>query len=236
MKEYFYTVTESMLDLGLRGTELNLFAVIYGYSQRGDGICCVSRKELARRCGVNTEKTIYSALKGLVEKGLIKKQSVIRDGAKIDGFSYAYDGAKITDASVKITDQSVKITDKRGAKITDASVKITDQSVKITADNKDIIIKDNIINPPYNPPTRNEIEEYARQRGFADPAGFADYFWTICENNGWKMAGGKGKGIENWKNYIVSSWESRHKSQVFAKSATGAREMSPEEFRKRFIK
>jgi hypothetical protein len=39
MKEYFYTITEGMIELGLRGTALNLFAIIYGYSQRGDGCC-----------------------------------------------------------------------------------------------------------------------------------------------------------------------------------------------------
>lgn len=224
MKEYFYTVTESMLELGLRGTELNLFAVIYGYSQRGDGICYASRKELARRCGVNSPRTIDAALDHLVERGLVLVTEIEINGQTVPAYSYNGGCAKVAGEGVQKLHGGC-------AKIARGGVQKLHGSIY-----KDKYKIKDIDNPPYNPPTQNEIEEYARQRGFADPAGFADYFWTICENNGWKMAGGKGKGIENWKNYIVSSWESRHKSQVFAKSTTGAREMSPEEFRKRFIK
>ena len=43
MKDWYYVITESMLDLGLRGTELNLFAIVFGYSQRGDGCCYATR-------------------------------------------------------------------------------------------------------------------------------------------------------------------------------------------------
>ena len=88
MKEYFYTITESMLDLGLRGTELNLFAIIYGYSQRGDGVCYVSRPELAKRCGVASIRTIDATIRSLVDKGLILKETYKKGELQLTGYKF----------------------------------------------------------------------------------------------------------------------------------------------------
>lgn len=67
----------------------------------------------------------------------------------------------------------------------------------------------------FTPPTLQEVADYARERGFADPAGFAEFFITICTNNGWRRAEGRGKPIVNWKNYIVSCWEPNRKDHIF---------------------
>lgn len=86
MKEWFYTITQSMLELGLRGTELNLFAVIYGYSQKGDGCFYGTRGELCERCGVSSLRTIDSALNSLVEKGLIRRFDFEKEGQKYTAY------------------------------------------------------------------------------------------------------------------------------------------------------
>lgn len=89
--------------------------------------------------------------------------------------------------------------------------------------------------PAFTPPTLQEVTDYALERGFADPAGFADFFLTICTNNGWRRAEGRGKPITNWKNYIVSCWERNRKNDVFSqqpqqKGATRIVPMDPSTF------
>ena len=79
-----------MLDLGLKGTELNLFAIIYGYSQRGDGICYVSRPELAKRCGVASTRTIDASIRSLINKGLILKETYKKGELQLTGYRYNY--------------------------------------------------------------------------------------------------------------------------------------------------
>ena len=88
MKEWFYTITESMLSLGLRGTELNLFAILYGYSQKGDGCCYATRAELATRCGVSSKRTIDAALDSLEERGFIVRVNVLKKGQTIPAYQY----------------------------------------------------------------------------------------------------------------------------------------------------
>ena len=88
MKEWFYTITESMLALGLRGSELNLFANLYGYSQKGDGCCYATRAELATRCGVSSKRTVDAALASLEKKGLICRLEVVKEGQTIPAYQY----------------------------------------------------------------------------------------------------------------------------------------------------
>ena len=70
------------------------------------------------------------------------------------------------------------------------------------------------------PPTPQEVADYVRSRGFADPEGFADYFLEVMKNDGWRMNHGEGAPVKNWKNYIVSSWERRHKNDVYTRAAS----------------
>ena len=193
MKEYFYTVTESMLDLGLRGTELNLFAVIYGYSQKGDGICYASRKELARRCGVNSPRTIDAALDHLVERGLVLVTEIERNGQTVPAYSYSGGCAKVAGEGVQ--------------NLHGGCAEIAPKKIQ----------EENTISKNTIPPTPQEVADYCRSRGFKDPEGFADMFLEYCTNSGWRRGNGKGDPITNWKNYIVTAWEARNKFKTFPK-------------------
>ena len=72
------------------------------------------------------------------------------------------------------------------------------------------------------PPTPQEVADYCRGRGFADPEGFADYFIEICTNNAWRQGNGNGNPVTNWKNYIVSAWERNHKNKTYPRAAAPA--------------
>ena len=193
MKEYFYTITEGMINLGLRGTELNLFAIIFGYSQKGDGCCYATRRELARRCGVSSTNTIDSAMASLIKKGLVRKFTINKEGQELVTYAYT---PKIEQGTQNLSTHTPKIGQEGYAKI--GYMK-----------NKEMENKDNI----FIPPTPQEVAAYVRSRGFADPEGFADYYIEINNNRNWRMK--SGKEITNWKNNIVSAWEKNHKDHIF---------------------
>lgn len=194
MKEYFYTITESMLDLGLRGTELNLFAVIYGYSQRGDGVCYAKREELARRCGVNSRRTIDAALSSLIEKGLIKKHNIKKDDTFLTAYAFSGEGAKIAQGGANSAPQGVQILHREGANSAPKEIKGKTNSENI-------------------PPTPQEVADYVRARGWTDPDGFGAFYVEINNNRDWKD--NRGRPIKAWKNNICSAWEPRRKFDTF---------------------
>lgn len=87
MKDWYYIVTQSMLELGLRGTELNLYALLYGYSQRGDGCYYGTRAALAERCGVQSKRTIDAAIDSLINRGLIRRFKLGKDGQILTAYA-----------------------------------------------------------------------------------------------------------------------------------------------------
>ena len=61
-------------DLNLKGIELYVFAIIYGYCRDGEGLYFGSRRHLAQLCKCST-RGIDKALKRLIGKNLIEKNS-----------------------------------------------------------------------------------------------------------------------------------------------------------------
>lgn len=196
MKEYFYTITESMLDLGLKGTELNLFAIIYGYSQRGDGVCYVSRPELAKRCGVASIRTIDATIRSLVNKGLILKETYKKGELQLTGYKYCYPRANSAHPPVQnLHPTPVQKLHAPRANSAPMENKVNNTSVFI-------------------PPTPPEVADYVRKFGMADPDGFAIYYVEQMTNNGWTY-GKKGTPVKNWKNN-VQQWLKYHKNEDFS--------------------
>lgn len=74
MKENTYITIQSWMitDLDLKGTELIVFATIYGFSQDGESRFKGSRQYLAEWCN-GTTRSVQTALNSLVERGLIQK-------------------------------------------------------------------------------------------------------------------------------------------------------------------
>ena len=191
-----------MQELGLKGTELNLFAILYGYSQEEDGCYYGTRATLAKRCGVSSTRTIDSAMDSLMEKGLVKKRVAQYEGQPIITYTTC---AKSAQGCAKIAQGIPQNLQGGCAKI----------AHKNNKEEKEIV-KENI------PPTPQAVADYVRGRGFADPEGFADYFIEICTNNGWRQGNGNGNPVTNWKNYIVSAWERNHKNKTYPRAAAPA--------------
>lgn len=68
-------------ELGLSGNDLIVYAIIYGFSQNGQGEFTGSAQYLADWCGA-TRQGIYKNLNRLIEQGLIIKNEVEKNGVK----------------------------------------------------------------------------------------------------------------------------------------------------------
>lgn len=95
----------------------------------------------------------------------------------------------------------------------------------------------------FNPPTVQEVEEYARTQGFADPAGFADYYVRYQTEAGWMTGkGSKRHPMDNWKLNVIA-WRRYRKDEIFSQNEpeqeqrSGGRlitDLTPEELAKYF--
>lgn len=84
--ENYFQVSGWMLNrLHLKGTELCVYAIIYGFSQEADSWFTGSRRYLADFVGVSTV-TIDNTLASLVQKGLLEKQENYNNGVKFNRY------------------------------------------------------------------------------------------------------------------------------------------------------
>ena len=60
-------------EYGLKGNELIIYAVIYGYSQDGEHWYYGSKAHLAAWCGAS-KNTVGNCIKSLIEKGLVERR------------------------------------------------------------------------------------------------------------------------------------------------------------------
>ena len=109
-KENYITIQGFMVtDLRLKGNELLIYAIIYGFSQDGESSFCGSRNYLAKWCNISLP-TVDSTLKSLCDKKLIiknqeKKNNVVFNTYKISlgGVKKLYRGCKETLGGYKET-------------------------------------------------------------------------------------------------------------------------------------
>ncbi len=81
--ENFYVIHGWMLnELNLSGTELQVYAILYGYSQDGESWFKGSASYLSDWTG-RSKRSIYDILKKLTEKGIIEKREFDRNGVKM---------------------------------------------------------------------------------------------------------------------------------------------------------
>lgn len=73
--ENYYQISGFMINrLGLKGVPLNVYAIIYGFSQDGESEFTGSLQYLCDFCGGVSKPTIINALKNLTEAGFILRR------------------------------------------------------------------------------------------------------------------------------------------------------------------
>jgi len=94
----YIAIADWMLDLGLNTRELLTYALIYGFSQDGEGYYYGSLEYLSSWLGMSDRTNATRYLKPLVEKGLlIKKEGKSRLNQKICVYTAAADNGSVID-------------------------------------------------------------------------------------------------------------------------------------------
>ena len=166
-------------DLNLKGVELMVYAIIYGFSQDGHSRFTGSRQYLADFTGTS-KSTIDRALESLIEKNYIIKETSNRNNIVFNEYFQNED----------------------------TLFKMSRGVVKMTTNNIDIYKKENKLykynlkeSKNFTPPTLDEIKEYCKQRNNnVDP----NYFYDFFSVSNWIDS--NGKQVKNWKQKIIT-WE-----------------------------
>lgn len=78
---WYYVITQEIRET-FDGKEADVFAVINGYSQEGQGCFYGSLAQLSAFCGIKSKTTTQKILKSLVEKGAIVKGEESHNGVR----------------------------------------------------------------------------------------------------------------------------------------------------------
>lgn len=101
-------ITEEMRALGLSGNDLMVFALIYGFSQNGQGCFYGSLPYICETCGISRRTAIY-ILNNLVKYELIIKNESIQNGVKRVFYQVNTGSAKIAQVVQKLHNGSAEI-------------------------------------------------------------------------------------------------------------------------------
>lgn len=177
---WFYVITEEMREV-FDGKEVDVFAVINGFSQEGQGCFYGSLAKLSQYCGIKSKTTTQKILKSLVDLGAITKADELHNGVKFCTYS------------VNPNWYGISKNDIGGISEIDTNNKV-DVNIKDTLSNKG--------RTRFQKPTLEEIRHYCQERGNSvDP----EMFFNFYESKGWVV--GKSQ-MKDWK-AAVRTWEQR---------------------------
>lgn len=197
--ENYYIIHGWMLNrLGLKGTQLQVFSIIYGFSQDGENEYSGSLSYLCDFTGAS-KPTIIKALSELSDRGfLIKRQE------RINGVLFNHYSANLQ--VVKNFNQGSKETLPPQLKNFTGGSK---ETLPIPYKERDKegykeINKECEKRKRFTPPSVDEVRAYCQERkNSIDPEAFVDYY----EARGWKY--GQGRPVVDWK-AAVRTWERRN--------------------------
>lgn len=180
---WFYVITDEMIEWGLSGSELLVYALINGYSQRGQGCYWGSLETTSKVCGIS-RATAIRTLQSLISKGFIGKSKVVVNNE----FRVVYSATRVSKCDLECQNDTI------------GGIKMRPNNIDDNINNK----RD--INRKFIPPTIDEVRDYCQQRGNGiDPEEFIAHYTS----NGWMV--GKTR-MKDWKSAIIT-WEKSRKKE-----------------------
>lgn len=180
---WYYVITQEIRE-SFDGKEADVFAVINGFSQEGQGCFYGSLSLLSQFCGIKSKTTTQRILKSLVAKGAIVKTDELHNGVKFCTYKVNknwYGISKIDMGGVSEIDTNKK------------------ESENI---NIDSLYKRG--SSHFQKPSLNDIRAYCISRANnVDP----EQFFNFYESKGWTI--GKSP-MRDWR-AAVRTWEKREK-------------------------
>ena len=187
IKDGNYIVIQSFMinELELKGNELLIYAIIYGFSQDGEQKFTGSLQYLANWTN-STKQGVLKNLKYLVEKGYIQRKENIINGVKFVEYYSTEFNRGIKQSLMGGIKQSLL------------------NNIDINNINNNIIKEKEIKRKVFEKPTIEEIQQYCSERNNGINA---NAFYDFYESKNWYV--GKNK-MQNWK-ACVRTWEQRQK-------------------------
>ena len=180
---WFYVITQEIRE-SFDGKEADVFAVINGFSQEGQGCFYGSLSLLSQFCGIRSKTTTQRILKNLVAKGAIVKTDELHNGVKFCTYKVNknwYGMSKIDMGNVSIIDTNNK-----------EDININNNSLYKRGSSR------------FQKPSIDEIRQYCISRNNSvDP----EQFFNFYESKGWTI--GKSP-MKDWR-AAVRTWEKREK-------------------------
>lgn len=177
---WYYVMTQEIRE-SLEGKEADVFAVIQGFSQEGQGCFYGSLSKLSSFCGIKSKTTTQNILKSLVEKGALIKSDEVRNGVKFCSYT------------INPNWHGISKIDMGGISEIDTNNK-EDININNTLSNKG--------RTKFQKPSVEEIRLYCQERNNqVDP----ERFFNFYESKGWVV--GKSP-MKDWK-AAVRTWEQR---------------------------
>ena len=180
---WFYVITQEIRE-SFDGKEADVFAVINGFSQEGQGCFYGSLSLLSQFCGIRSKTTTQRILKNLVAKGAIVKTDELHNGVKFCTYKVNknwYGMSKIDMGSISIIDTNNK-----------EDININNNSLSKRESSR------------FQKPSIDEIRQYCISRNNSvDP----EQFFNFYESKGWTI--GKSP-MKDWR-AAVRTWEKREK-------------------------
>ena len=226
MRNEDYIVIQGwMLDLELTDKQLRLYAIIWGYSRDGRSRMRATANHIAEwlKC---TERNAKKLIRQLEDMGLVAHEVVATAKGRVSEFW----AIPPVDASTPPAGAKTKIK-WRGKRRGDRELEFPTHSVPefptpkgssnienttSTKSNNKNSREDACDSAAFVAPTVEEVSEYAKSQGFADPEGFADYYVRYQTEAGWMTGkGSKRHQITNWKLNVIQ-WSQFRKNQVFS--------------------
>lgn len=172
-------------DLHLKGNELLVYALLYGFCQDGENKFNGSLSYIAEWISAS-KQTVINTLKSLEEKNLIKKYQDIQNNITFNKYEV-----------VKNFDHHSK-TEESSQKSLMGVVKKFDPII-----NNNNNIKEKNKKESFIPPTYEEVVEYFKSRSLTESSAkrFYDYYTTGC----WKDR--DGVQVKNWKQKAIAVWD-----------------------------
>lgn len=205
----YFQISGWMLNrLKLKGIALNVYAIIYGFTQDGECSFKGSRQYLCDFTGA-TKPTIDKALAELQSKKLISKTSKVVNGVVFNEYKANIDVLNNFTTDKEFLPPS-KETLQGGSKETLPNNKDLDNKKNNKDKKENIIIKEKAEKVNENrfvKPTIAEIQAYCDERGNGIDA---EYFYAHYESKGWRV--GK-TPMKNWKMAVIT-WEKNNKSNI----------------------
>lgn len=204
--ENYITIQGFMVnELHLKGNELLVYAIIYGFTQLENQEFNGSLQYLADWCN-STKQGIIKSLKALIEKGFIEKKEIFLNNVKF----ISYYATKFNGIKQSLTGYSTEFNE--GIKQSLPNNINNNLNIDINNDiNNNMIFKD--AKTKFVKPTVEEIENYITENNLKVDA---DTFFNFYEAKGWLI--GKNK-MQNWKN-AVHVWDRKNHSCIGKHNST----------------